>query len=275
VVCCETAAKEARVIRRELLLAVVMAGIAAAVWSVGVSPHHVEAQQAAPSPKASGHTHAPDQGHADHEHPPVPAAYANAHIPDGVWTDPKTIAKGKEIYVAKCALCHGEKGDGKGPGAANLPLKPADLTDAKMVAEMPGNFWLWRVSEGGQVEPFKSKGSVMPAWKGELSMNDRWAVIAYAHTLSGHKGPHIAREHPELGPKPKFVTGDGTVISLRPEKQQVVLEHGEIKGFMDAMTMGYKVSPDSLLKRVKPGDKVRFTIDTEARAITKLDVVKD
>ena len=99
----------------------------------------------------------------------------------------------------------------------------------------------------------------MPAWKGELPMNDRWAVIAYAHTLSGHKGPHVASEHPELrSQSPKFVTGDGTVVALRPEKQQVVLEHGEIKGFMEPMTMGYKVNPDSLLKRVKPGDKVRF-----------------
>lgn len=107
-------------------------------------------------------------GHHDHEHPAVPPAYASAHLPDHVWTDPKMIARGRELYVAKCALCHGEKGDGKGPGAANLPLKPADLTDVKMVAEMPGNFWYWRVSEGGLVEPFKSKGSAMPAWKGEL-----------------------------------------------------------------------------------------------------------
>ena len=120
-----------------------------------------------------------------------------------VWTDPKMIAKGKEIFIAKCALCHGEKGDGKGPGSVNLPLKPADLTDGKMVAEMADNFWVWRVSEGGLVEPFKSKGSTMPAWKGELSMSDRWAVIAYAHTLSGHKGPHVASEHPELKPKPR------------------------------------------------------------------------
>ena len=183
--------------------------------------------------------------------------------------------KGKEIFAAKCALCHGEKGDGKGPGSANLPLKPADLTDAKMVAEMPGNFWVWRVSEGGLVEPFRSKGSAMPAWKGELSMQDRWAVIAYAHTLSGHRGPHEASEHPQLRPKPKFVTGEGTVVALRPDKQQLVLEHGEIKDFMEAMTMGYKITPPSLLNSVKAGDKVRFTIDTEARAITKIDKLKD
>src|SRR6266511_3671665 len=104
----------------------------------------------------------------------------------------------------------------------------------------------------------------MPAWKGELSQADRWAVIAYAHTLSGHRGPHVASEHPELRPKPKFVIGEGTVVSLRPERQQFVLEHGEIKGFMEPMTMGYKASHPALLNAVKPGDKVRFTIDTEA-----------
>jgi mono/diheme cytochrome c family protein len=134
-----------------------------------------------------------------HDHPAVPASYASAHLPARVWTDPRMIARGKEIYFAKCVVCHGERGDGKGSGAATLPLKPADFTDHKMVAHMPGNYWFWRVSEGGLVEPFKSKGSAMPAWKSELSIPDRWAVIAYTHSLSGHTGAHTATEHPELG----------------------------------------------------------------------------
>ena len=260
-------------IRTRRSVVIVMVGLVVA--GIGLeesSLRSARAQQTATTqPAARDHGHA----HGDHEHPAIPAAYANVQIPIRVWTDPRMIARGKEIFTAKCALCHGEKGDGKGPGAANLPLKPADLTDGKMVAEMAGNYWLWRVSEGGLVEPFKSKGSAMPAWKGELPMNDRWAVIAYAHTLSGHKGPHVASEHPELKPKPKLVTGEGTVVSLRPDKQQIVLEHGEIKGFMEPMTMGYKAEPASLLTRVKPGDRVRFTIDTGARAITKIDPLKD
>jgi mono/diheme cytochrome c family protein len=211
--------------------------------------------------------------HTDHDHAAVPAAYANSHVPDHLWTDAAMIARGRTLYAAKCALCHGEKGDGKGPAASSLALKPGDLTDKKMVAEMAGNYWVWRVSEGGLVEPFRSKKSAMPAWKGELSMNDRWAVIAYAHTLSRHHGPHVASEHPELAPKARVVTGEGTVVALRPDRQQVVVEHAEIKGFMDAMTMGYTVAPASLLDTVKPGDKVRFTIDTVAKAITKIDKV--
>ena len=255
-------------IRARVSVVIAIVGLAvSAAWLTGLTIRNVQAQQPQARP--------PKAAHGDHVHPSIPAEYANARIPTRVWTDPKMIAKGKEIFTAKCALCHGEKGDGKGPGAVNLPLKPADLTDGKMVAEMPDNFWVWRVSEGGLVEPFKSKGSVMPAWKGDLSMNDRLAVIAYAHTLSGHRGPHVASEHPELKPKPKFVTGEGTVVALRPEKQQIVLEHAEIKGFMEAMTMGYKTNPISLLTSVKPGDKVRFTIDTDARAITKIDKMPD
>ena len=246
--------------RTRLSIVVLMGGLAVSITGV-LGPTFWSAHAAG----GPGHTH------GDHVHVAVPAAYANAHIPTRVWTEPKMISKGQEIFTAKCALCHGEKGDGKGPVAANLQLKPADFTDGKMVAEMAGNYWVWRVSEGGLAEPFKSKGSAMPAWKDELSMNDRWAVIAYAHTLSGHRGPHVASEHQELKPKPKSVTGEGTVVALRPEKQQVVLEHGEIKGFMEPMTMGYKINPPALLNSVKPGDKVRFTIDTEAKEITKID----
>ncbi len=64
--------------------------------------------------------------------------------------------------------------------------------------------------------------------------------------------------------------GQGKVISVVPEKGQIVLEHGNIKGFMDAMTMGYKVSSMSLLKGLKPGDEVRFTIDTQKSTIVKI-----
>jgi len=71
------------------------------------------------------------------------------------------------------------------------------------------------------------------------------------------------------------VTGEGTVIALRPDRQQIVVEHGKIEQFMDAMTMGYKVASLSLLDKAKPGDRVRFTIDTDARAITKLDKLND
>ena len=53
-----------------------------------------------------------------------------------------------------------------------------------------------------------------------------------------------------------------------------MVKHGAIKGFMEPMTMGYKVSPPSLLKPLKAGDTVRFTIDTEQKAIVNIEKLK-
>jgi mono/diheme cytochrome c family protein len=156
----------------------------------------------APGAPAHGHQHegGPSGGHDDgaHIHAPVPPEYQRAHVPAFVWTNAAMIARGKEIYTMRCAVCHGDTGDGKGPAGFALPLKPPDLRDTTMVGEMAGNYWFWRVSEGGLVEPFKSAGSTMPAWKDDLSVEDRWAVIAYQHTFSEHVGPHVTSEHPQL-----------------------------------------------------------------------------
>ena len=70
------------------------------------------------------------------------------------------------------------------------------------------------------------------------------------------------------------VVGEGEVIATVSSASQVVLEHGEIKGFMEAMTMGYRIDPPSLLAGLKPGDKVRFTIDVEKRTITEIEKLK-
>jgi len=68
----------------------------------------------------------------------------------------------------------------------------------------------------------------------------------------------------------KFVNGIGKIVALAPQSSEVVIDHGAIKDYMDAMTMGYKVSSASLLKGLTAGDQVEFTLDTTKRVITKL-----
>lgn len=82
-------------------------------------------------------------------------------------------------------------------------------------------------------------------------------------------GEHQARQ--TEGGASQAVVGEGEVVATVPNASQVVLEHGEIKGFMEAMTMGYRVDPASLLAELKPGDKVRFTIDVQKRTITRIE----
>ena len=68
----------------------------------------------------------------------------------------------------------------------------------------------------------------------------------------------------------KLVNGVGTVIALVPQSNEIVIEHEAIKDYMDAMTMGYKVSSPSILKGLKPGNRVEFTLETSKRVITKI-----
>jgi mono/diheme cytochrome c family protein len=131
-------------------------------------------------------------------HAPVPPEYRDVKEPKGLWANQALINRGRRIHDAKCAVCHGANGSGNGPAAAGMMPKPPSLRDKKMVSEMSSSYWFWRVSEGGAVEPYKSMDSAMPAWKDDLSVADRWAVIAYQHTFSGHRGPHDPSQHPEL-----------------------------------------------------------------------------
>ena len=70
------------------------------------------------------------------------------------------------------------------------------------------------------------------------------------------------------------VVGEGKVIAVVPASSEIVLTHGAIPGFMDAMTMGYPAQSPSLLEGVQAGDAVRFTIDTEQKAIVALEKLK-
>ena len=89
--------------------------------------------------------------------------------------------------------------------------------------------------------------------------------------IVGKGGKPPARHAPPPGTARLF-EGIGGVVAVEPRKNRLVLTHGEIKGFMAAMEeMSFMVTPATLLKGIEPGDKVRFTIDADKRAI--VDVV--
>lgn len=77
------------------------------------------------------------------------------------------VAKGKDIFTANCAVCHGDDGKGVIQGTP-------DFTDPA--------FW----AKTSMAELFKvvtnGKGA-MPAWKGQLSGQDRWDVLTYVRTF--------------------------------------------------------------------------------------------
>jgi Cu/Ag efflux protein CusF len=52
----------------------------------------------------------------------------------------------------------------------------------------------------------------------------------------------------------------GVVRAGLAELGIVVITHGDIPGYMPAMTMGFRAGAPNILDSVKPGDEVRFTL---------------
>lgn len=103
------------------------------------------------------------------------------------------------------------------------------------------------------------------------TLSDVDSIRAVSPAAAPQHGEHQARPPEETS---KTAVGEGEVVAAVPSSGQIVLEHGEIKGFMEAMTMGYRIDPPSLLAKVKSGDKVRFTIDVERRAIIEIEPLR-
>lgn len=56
-------------------------------------------------------------------------------------------------------------------------------------------------------------------------------------------------------------TGRGSVVSIDQKWAKVTLKHEEIRGLMPSMTMQFPVQPADMLKGLRVGDTVRFTLN--------------
>jgi mono/diheme cytochrome c family protein len=84
------------------------------------------------------------------------------------------LKKGKSVFDARCARCHGP--EGKGDGKESDPASPAaDLTDSFRADLNPDGVMFHRISSG--------KTPVMPAFKSQMSSDEIWTVVHYAKSL--------------------------------------------------------------------------------------------
>jgi len=61
------------------------------------------------------------------------------------------------------------------------------------------------------------------------------------------------------------------VRSVTPSGSHAVLEHGNIEGFMDAMTMPFELATSELAAKVEPGDSVHFEIRVVDNTVNVID----
>ena len=69
---------------------------------------------------------------------------------------------------------------------------------------------------------------------------------------------------------------EGVVRAVFPELGVIVLTHGDIPGYMPAMTMGFRVASPKIQEVVTAGDEVRFTLRgvVPNLAVTAIEKIK-
>ncbi|MEO6255109.1 MAG: c-type cytochrome [Ferruginibacter sp.] len=103
---------------------------------------------------------------------PVPDAAKNRVNP--IKSDAASIASGKALYSTHCKSCHGTKGKGDGPKAAQLDTESGDFTSATFKAQTDGALF-YKTTEGRKD---------MPTFKKKIpEADDIWAVVNYMRTL--------------------------------------------------------------------------------------------
>lgn len=119
-----------------------------------------------------------------------------------------TPAEGKEVFAARCASCHGGKGEG-GSGPA-LVGGQGTLNTAKPLKTV-GSYWpyattVWDYTN--RAMPFNQPGLLKPS--------EVYAVTAYILNLNGIIGDNRVIDARSL-PKVKMPNRDGFVADPRPD----------------------------------------------------------
>ncbi|MGE3537358.1 MAG: copper-binding protein [Candidatus Tectimicrobiota bacterium] len=220
------------------------------------------------------------------QHPAHPEALAAPALPPS-----QTLAYGPAdipapqpaSFMAQRETPHG--GHGVSPSAAGGP--PAVVGEGKVVAVVPSSSqivvdhkeipgFMDAMTMGYRIEPPALLEGVKAGDAVRFTIDlQQKAIVKIENMLAQRETPHGGHgASPSAARSQQAVVGEGKVIAVVPSSGQIVVDHKEIPGFMDAMTMGYRVEPPALLEGVKAGDAVRFTVDPQQKAIIKIEQMK-
>jgi mono/diheme cytochrome c family protein len=111
-----------------------------------------------------------------------------ASIP--VPVDETLLQRGRDRFDIYCSPCHGRVGDGHGMIAKRGFMQPADLHSDRVRKAPPG--YLYDVIAHGY--------GAMPDYGDELSVEDRWAVVAYIRALELSRHANVQDVPPDQVP---------------------------------------------------------------------------
>jgi mono/diheme cytochrome c family protein len=102
---------------------------------------------------------------------------------------PGNVVAGRELFVQRCAMCHGEKADGQSKLAQMLDPRPANLLISQLDSVARNRI----VRSGGAAV---GRSPAMPNWSAELTETELRDVIAYVASIAPSVASRPAGERP-------------------------------------------------------------------------------
>lgn len=105
---------------------------------------------------------------------PEEARRAGAELKNPFQGTPEVLARGRQVYVNICSVCHGMRGEGDGPVIGRFPNPPS--LQAARAKGLPD----------GQIVHIITRGQgIMPSHAAQVLIEDRWKAVRYLRQLQG------------------------------------------------------------------------------------------
>jgi len=110
-------------------------------------------------------------------------SYPKRQPPEGFLQKSANITAGAKLFAEHCARCHGKPGEGRNVRAEFFQPPAPDFTNPAYRHKDPA-YLFWPIARGKTAEPYRSRGSVMPAWGPHFSDTEIWQMVAYLQSRS-------------------------------------------------------------------------------------------
>ncbi len=98
-----------------------------------------------------------------------------------------SVSRGKKLFLNQCAMCHGQKADGKGELAADMQIAPPDFTIPEILKKRADGELFMIIAVGSDTMPGQGK---------RMLDKHRWDIVNFLRAASG-KQPEKSDEKEE------------------------------------------------------------------------------
>ena len=137
-----------------------------------------------------------------------------AQMVNPVKPNAESQAKAKKMYGYDCAMCHGEKGDGKGDLVADLKLTLKDYTDP---ATLKG------LSDGEMFYIIKNGKGQMSGEGDRAKPDDIWNLVIYVRSLATKNSMQPSKVRQYLTPSRSWLSEPRKRCQLHGTRRQLQL----------------------------------------------------